>query len=40
VGEVVAGVVDVIGHQLVVAPPGHRTANATLPTVRPAGGPR
>jgi hypothetical protein len=39
-GEVVTGVVDVIGHLLVVAPRGHRTADATAATVRPAGGAR
>jgi hypothetical protein len=34
-GEVVAGVVDVIGHLLAVAPPGHRAADGIAKTLRP-----
>jgi hypothetical protein len=37
-GEVVAGVVDVLGHLLVVAPRGHRTADGIAATVCPGGG--
>lgn len=39
-GEVVAGVVDVIGHLFVVAPRSHRTASVISRTVRPTGGAR